>query len=53
MARLSTMYKKKKGLAMNCENIARIYAIETKIVSLSLVARGLEKKAEKNRAQLH
>jgi hypothetical protein len=37
------MYQKQKGLAMNCEERAKIYHIETKIVSLSLLARITEK----------
>ena len=33
------MYRKKKGLAMNCEKLEKIYPLETKIFSLSLLAR--------------
>ena len=47
MARLSTMYQKQKGLAMNSENLAKIYAIENKIVSLSSAGRVIEKKGGK------
>jgi hypothetical protein len=33
------MYQKQKGLAMDGENLAKIYIIETKSVSLSWLAR--------------
>ena len=33
------MYKKEKGLAVGSENLAKIYLIEIKIVSLFQVAR--------------
>jgi hypothetical protein len=38
------MYQKTKWLAMNRENLAKIYVIETKIVSLSPGGQGHEKK---------
>jgi hypothetical protein len=38
------MYQKKMGLAKNVENQAKIYAIENKIVILSLAARVAGKK---------
>jgi hypothetical protein len=44
MARLSMMYQKSKGLAMNDGNLAKIYIIENKIVIISSAARFLEKK---------
>jgi hypothetical protein len=37
--RLSIMYQKQKGLAMDSKNLAKIYIVETKIVSSFLVAR--------------
>jgi hypothetical protein len=40
------MYQKPNGLAMNSENLAKIYIIETKIVSLSPMARVAGKKGE-------
>jgi hypothetical protein len=33
------MYKKQKGLAMNCEDLAKIYPTEMKTLSSSLLAR--------------
>jgi hypothetical protein len=41
---LAIMYQKPKVLAMNGENLARIYIIETKIVSPSSVARVVRKR---------
>jgi hypothetical protein len=41
------MYQKKKGLAMNSENFAKFYPIETKIVSLSLPAKVMKKRMVK------
>jgi len=38
------MYQKKKGLAMDGENLAKIYIIENKTVSLSSLARATGKK---------
>jgi hypothetical protein len=38
------MYQKQKGLAMDGENLAKIYIIETKTVSLSSLARATGKK---------
>ena len=46
-ARIPTMFQKQKGLAMNHENLAKIYIIETKIVSLSPVARAMGKRGIK------
>jgi hypothetical protein len=37
------MYQKQKMLAVNSENFAKIYIIETKMVSLSPVARVMKK----------
>jgi hypothetical protein len=42
--RLSIMYQKHKGLAMNSENLVKIYVIENKIVSLSHGGRSSGKK---------
>jgi hypothetical protein len=46
------MYQKQKGLAMNSENLAKIYPIETKIVIRSSVARVVKKGGVKNEAEL-
>ena len=54
VARLSTMYQKQNGLAMNGENLSKTYIIETKIVTLPSVARGHEKKGGiKNESKRH
>jgi hypothetical protein len=42
------MYQKQNGLAMNSENVAKIYLIESKIVNLSSVARVRKKRELKN-----
>ena len=42
--RLSTMFSKQKGLAMNSENLVKIYVNETKIVSLLSGGQGQGKK---------
>ncbi len=44
--RLSIMYKKQKELAVMSENWGKIYIIEIKIVSLSSLARVMEKKGD-------
>jgi hypothetical protein len=41
------MFQKQKGLAMNRKNLAKIYIIETKIVSLSPVTGAMEKRGIK------
>jgi len=51
MARLSTMYQKKKGLAMNGENLKEIYLIQTKMVTEFSVAEVTEKKRVKKWGQ--
>jgi hypothetical protein len=38
------MFRKQKGLAMNCENLEKIYVIENKKVIQRLAAEGREKK---------
>jgi hypothetical protein len=38
------MYQKQKGLAANCENHAKIYIVEIKIVSLPTAIRVRENK---------
>jgi hypothetical protein len=45
--RLSMMYQKLKGLAMNRGNLAKIYIIENKIISRCRAARGVAKKKGK------
>jgi hypothetical protein len=47
MARLSNIYKKKKGLAMNRENHGKMYVIETKIVAIFTLRPGSRKKGKK------
>jgi hypothetical protein len=42
------IYQKQNGLAMNGENLAKIYIVEIKIVSRSLVARVMEKRGGGN-----
>jgi hypothetical protein len=46
-ALLSKMYLKPKALAMNSENLEKIYIIETNIVSRSKAVRATEKKGGK------
>jgi hypothetical protein len=38
------MYQKQKGLAMNSENVAKIYLIESKIVNMLSVGRVMKKR---------
>ena len=45
-AQLSMMYKKLKGLAMNGENLAKIYITENTVVSLSSAVRVMGEKRE-------
>jgi hypothetical protein len=47
------MYQKQKGLAMNCENLTRIYIVEIKIVSRFCGGQGQGKRGVKNGAQVH
>ena len=47
MTRLSIMYKKQQELAMMREKCAEIYITETKIVSLSSLARVIKKRGIK------
>jgi hypothetical protein len=42
------MYQKQKVLAVNCENLEKIYIIENKIVSSFLVAEQRKKAGVKN-----
>ncbi len=51
-ARLSTMWKKKRGLVMNSQNIIKIYIIENKVVSHAMRGEGCEKKGVKNQVKL-
>jgi len=44
----STMHLKPNGLAINCENLAKIYANQTKGVSRLTGVGGLEKKGVRN-----
>ena len=47
MDRLSIMYQKQKGLAMNGENLTKTYIIEINIVSRSQVGGVMGKKGVK------
>jgi hypothetical protein len=46
------MFKKINELAMNFENLLKIYVIETNIVSLTTDGQGPEKKGVKNEVNL-
>jgi hypothetical protein len=47
------MYQKQRGLAMNGENLSKIYIIEIKVVSLVFAGQGHEKKGKlKNEADI-
>jgi hypothetical protein len=46
------MYKKQNGLAMNGENLAKIYIVEIKLVSLSPVPTVMKEKGSKNGGKL-
>jgi hypothetical protein len=50
--RLSKMYQKQKGLAMNDGNFAKAYVIESKIVGQFHGGQGRTKKREKKQAKL-
>ena len=41
------MFCKQKGLAMNCDNLSKVYLIETKTVNLSSVAKVADKRGFK------